>query len=55
MKTTHKNYSHPTLFDFGEDQFTLRIFDKGNTVTYTTLDSLSFKSASSFLNEYKNP
>ena len=31
------NDSHPILIDYGDAQFTLRIQDKGNTVTYPHL------------------
>ena len=56
MYSPHKKKdSHLILADYGDDQFTLRIQDKGNTVTYTPLDSFSFQSVSSFLNKYKNP
>ena len=47
-----KNYL-PNLVDYGDDQFTLRSQDKGNTVTNTPLDSLSLQSVSSFTNKYK--
>ena len=50
-----KNDSHPISIDYGDDQFTLRILDKVNTVTYTPLDSFSLKIVSSFLNKYKKP
>ena len=43
------------MADYGDDQFTLRIQDKGNVVKYTPLDSFSFQSVSSFLNEHKKP
>ena len=43
------------MADYGDDQFTLRIQDKGNVVKYTPLDSFSFQSVSSFLNKYKKP
>ena len=39
-----KKYSHPTLVEYGDDQFTLRILDKSSTVTNTPLDSFSFES-----------
>ena len=52
---TQKNDSHLTLADYGDDQFTLRIQDKGNIVKYTPLDSFSFQFVSSFLNNYKKP
>ena len=50
-----KNDSHLILADYGDDQFTLRIQDKGNIVKYTPLDSFAFYSVSSFLNKYKKP
>ena len=54
MYSLHKkNDSHLILADYGDDQFTLRIQDKGNIVKYTPLDSFSFQSVSSFLNKYK--
>ena len=54
MYSLHKkNDSHLILADYGDDQFTLRIQDKGNVVKYTPLDSFSFQSVSSFLNKYK--
>ena len=52
---THKIDSHLILADYGDDQFTLRIQDKGIVVKYTPLDSFSFQSVSSFLNKYKKP
>ena len=36
-----KNDSHLILADYGDDQFTLRIHDKGSIVEYTPLDSFS--------------
>ena len=50
---TQKNESHPNLVDHVDDQFTLHIQDESNTVTCTPLDSFSFQSVSSFLNESK--
>ena len=50
-----KNDSHFILVDYGDDQFTLCIQDKGNIVEYTPLDSFVFQSVSSFLNKYKKP
>ena len=50
-----KNYSYPILVEYGDDKFTIRIQDKGNTVTYTSLDSFSFQSLPFFLNKYKKP
>ena len=51
---TQKTDSHPILVGYGDDQFTLRIQHKGNTVIYSPLDSFPFQSVSSFLNKYKN-
>ena len=45
--------SHPASVDYVDDQFTLRIQDKGNTVTYTFLDAFSFHSVSSTSNKYE--
>ena len=50
---TQKNDSHLILVDYGDDQFTICIQDKGNIVKYTPLDSFSFQSVSSFSNKYK--
>ena len=47
--------SHPFLADYGDTQFKLRVHGKNSTITYTTLDSFTFQSLSSFLNKYKNP
>ena len=52
---TQKHDSHLILADYGDDQFTLRIQDKGNVVKYTPLDPFSFQAVSSFLNKYKKP
>ena len=38
---TQKNDSPLILADYGDDQFTLRIQDKGNVVKYTPLGSFS--------------
>ena len=45
-----KNDSHLILVDYGHDQFTLRIQDKGNIVKYTPLDSFFFQSVSHLFN-----
>ena len=37
-----KNVSHRFLGDYGDDQITLRIQDKSNSVTYTPLNSVCF-------------
>ena len=55
MSDKLKNDSHPILVAYGDDQFALRILDKGNSVIYTPVDSFSFQSVSSFFNKYKKP
>ena len=50
-----KNDSHLTLVDYGDDKFKLRIQRKGNTGTYTSLDSCSFQSVASVLYIYQIP
>ena len=55
MYSLHKNDLHLILVDYGDDQFTLRIQDKGNIVKHTPLDSFSFQSVSSVLNKHKKP
>ena len=52
---TQKKDFHPILVDYGDDQFTLRILDRSNTITYTPLKSFCFKSVSSVLSKNKNP
>ena len=51
-----KHDSHLFLADYGTDQFSIRINDKGNdTYIVTHLDSFSFKSINPFQNKYKTP
>ena len=50
-----KHDSRPILADNGTDQFSIRIFDKGNDIIVKPLDSISFKSKIPFQNKYKTP
>ena len=43
-----KHDSHPILADYGTDQFSIRINDKGNDIIVKPLQSFSFKSVNSF-------
>ena len=52
--STPKN-DPPNLVDYSENQFTLRIHGKGNTVTYTPPASFLYLSVSSFSNKHKKP
>ena len=52
---TQKNDSHLILADFGSDQFSIRINDAGNNVTYAPLNSFSFSSITPFHNKYRKP
>ena len=50
-----KHDSHPILADYGTDQFSIRINDKGNDIIVNSLDSFSFKSIIPFQNKIKSP
>ena len=45
-----KQDSHPIFANYGTDQFSIRINDKGNDIIVKPLDSLSFKSIIPFQN-----
>ena len=47
--------SHPTLADYGTDQFSIRIIDKGNDIVVKPLHSFSFKSVTPFQTKFKTP
>ena len=49
-----KHDSHPILADYGTDQFSIRINDKGNDIIVKLLDSFSFKSIIPFQDNYKS-
>ena len=50
-----KHDSHPILADYGIDQFSIRINDKGNDIVVKPLHSLSFKSVTHFQTKFKTP
>ena len=50
-----KHDSHPILADYGTDQFSIRINDKGNDIVVKPLQSFSFKSVSPFQTKFKTP
>ena len=50
-----KHDSHPILADYGTDQFSIRINDKGNDLIVKPLNSFSFKSVTPFQTNYKIP
>ena len=47
--------SHPILADYGTDQFSIRINDKGNDIIVKPLQSFSFKSVTPFQTKFKTP
>ena len=50
-----KHDFHPTLADYGTDQFSIRINDKGNDIVVKPLQSFSFKSITPFQTKFKTP
>ena len=50
-----KNECHPILADYGEDQFSIRINNKGEDIHIKPLDSFSFQSIVPFESKYKRP
>ena len=50
-----KHDSHPILADYGTDQFSIRMNDKGNDIVVQLLKSFSFKSITPFQTEFKTP
>ena len=50
-----KHDSHPILADYGTDQFSIRINDKGNDIVVKPLQSVSFKSITPFQTKFKTP
>ena len=48
-----KHDSHPILADYGTDQFSIRINDKGNDIVVKPLQSFSFKSITPFQTKFK--
>ena len=50
-----KHDSHPILADYGTDQFSIRINDKGNDIVVKPLQSFSSKSITPFQTKFKTP
>ena len=50
-----KHDSHPILADYGTDQFSIRINDKGIDIIIKPLQSFSFKSVTPFQTKFKTP
>ena len=50
-----KHDSHPILADYGTDQFSIRINDKGNDIVVKPLHSFLFKSVTPFQAKFKTP
>ena len=50
-----KHDTHPILADYGTDQFSYRINDKGNDIVVKPLQSFSFKSITLFQTKSKTP
>ena len=50
-----KHDSNPILADYGTDQFSIRIVDKGNDIVVKPLQSFSFKSVTPFQTKFKTP
>ena len=55
IKNNQKNDCHPILADYGEDQFSIRIINKGEDIHIKPLDSFSFRSIVPFESKYKRP
>ena len=55
IECNQKNDCHPILADCGDDQFSIRINNKGEDIHIKPLDSLSFKSIVPFESKYKRP
>ena len=55
VQPSQKDDCHPILADYGNDQFSIRINDKGEHVIIKPLDSFSFKAVKLFQQQYKPP
>ena len=55
IKCNQKNDCHPILADYGDDQFSIRINNKGEDIHIKPLDSFSFQSIVPFESKYKKP
>ena len=55
IKYNKKIDCHPFLADYGEDQISIRINNKGEDIHIKPLDSFSFQSIVPFESKYKRP
>ena len=55
IKYNQKNDCHPIIADYGDDQFSIRINNKGEEIHIKLLDSFSFQSIVPFESKYKKP
>ena len=55
IKYNQKNDCHPILADYGEDQLSIRINNKGEDFHIKPLDSFSLQSIVPFESKYKIP
>ena len=55
MKKSKKNDCHPLLADYGEDQFSIHLNNKGEYIHIKPLDSFSFQSIVPFESKHKRP
>ena len=55
IKYNQKIDCHPILADYGDDQFSIRINNKGEDIHIKPLDSFSFQSIVPFESKYKKP
>ena len=55
IKYNQKNDCHPILADYGDDQFSISINNKGEDIHIKPLDSFSFQSIVPFESKYKKP
>ena len=53
IKYNQKNGCHPIFADYGDDQFSIRINNKGEDIHIKPLDSISFQSIVPFESKYK--
>ena len=53
--TSSKHDSLPILADYGTDQFSIRINDKGNDIVVKPIQSFSFQSVTTFQTKIKTP
>ena len=54
IKYNQKNDCHPILADYGDDQFSIRINNKGEEIHIKPLDSFSFQSIVPFESNIKS-